>query len=301
MTDTRIQQLKRVVAQGDDPEAKAQLLAEQLRVGERVPGEKNKPGLVWWPTNKPCASCDKMVCHCKTKKQCPCHDFPRPEADLHSMLQFRAYCGDELAQRVMPIDEGADEFDAGREGSNNIFVPLGLTDWITSFLRLAEALPDVVVSGECEDCKGTGKTWSGVHSDTPRPDFEGALYPCECKGTGIITTTTSAKRYLAACAGLAVGRAVRDTLESGDEWRRSGDALNACERWTWCPCPSNAEAWNLAWEALPSEPPYDSAAYMWIPSFNLGDLEEDALCASRLIGEGAIREAVRLMMLRVTS
>ncbi len=322
MTDTRIQQLKRVITQGEDPDAKAQLLAEQLRVGAKVSGEKNEAGLVWQPTKKPCASCGKTVCPCKTQRQWTCHEFPRPEADIHSMLQFRAYCGDELAQQMVwsgwnpcrcvaiPCRDDCRE-------------PKQLEVWITSLLRLAEALPDVVVSGvECgQFCTATRVCCPHGQSDYTHPCTKcGDPEHGHARGTGIITVPTKAPRYLAACAGLAVGRAMLpewervrvghglDTDPNNPSLPRI--ALDTIERWTWCPCPTNKAACEALTRGTDLNNPYPE--WLWFVLRFVGSERTGWKCPEQTMLEHTLdgpdmiesetgRATAKLMMLKVTS
>lgn len=169
---------------------------------------------------------------------------------------------------------------------------LSLSEWLTGLLRLAEALPDVAVSGvKC-----------------PKHDYDyGDRVICErCNGTGTRTVETPASHYLAACVGLAIGRDVYDYLVFGAEAQmimgetkqRARDALDVLERWTWCPCIPNREACrstivpepHWAWGFLTTLGPfYDGSAMRTVI---------DGGCQA--VKPEVVRNSARLMALEVT-
>lgn len=288
------------------PKTEAHLYSAKLRAGLKVPGLRNVAPL------EECWDCGgnnpfHLVSPCRTCGQASggkarpktCHPLIKSEVDILRVLKMKAFCGDLAAREVVPCDCGKAALKGHADGCGHA-QRSDLKAWIVALLKLANALPDVVVDGVA--CPEQGP---------------GVLTCPRCNGTGIINTETKAPRYISACIGLAVGRAAYFQLEDNRnecancQHERSGcqyhdsipwveieDTLDACERWTWCPCPDNAEAWNLAWTSLPpslglSEP----WAFMWVPSFNLLNLIDDTNYASEIIDSTRIRKAAKKMVL----
>lgn len=248
------------------------------------------------------------------RKHCLLHAWEDRPADALPVLRLRAYAGDEAAREVLgdlpvPGDSGncVLNYDYFDDCDNT-------TTWLGRLTGYAEALPPVAVSGV--ECECAYKTCMGCHDSrngrqcskcggTERIKRRRPLKKC-CNGTGIRTVTTKAPRYLAVCIGLAVGRVVwqenyaplmRSSAALGGVVVESLRALDACERWAWCPCPANAEAWRQAWVLADD----DAQGPVWVPSPRptIARIQAIVETAARRVSPEAIHEAARLMVLEV--
>jgi len=172
-----------------------------------------------------------------------CHEWIPHPAQTRPMLKLRAYCGDASAREVAPWTGNVGGMVLGPCGWESV-AALDLPHFLRGLLRLAEDLPNVAVSEACR---------------TPCHDPDGERWgACSfCQGTGLRITKTPASRYLSIRIGLALGRAASEGHPPGSAHPYGGvaeacwpgeafDALDACERWTWCPCSKNEAAWKAA-------------------------------------------------------
>lgn len=271
MSDHRIRILERRVAL-EEPGAQAALFAMLLRAGEKKPGARN-------------TLCVRDPCD---EYMHVCHDWEDRSVGMLPWLRLRAYCGDNVARAVLgcTLREWTDEGkDAGWHQRTWEWVDAQEQDkWLRRLWSLIKKLPDVAISVACEDC--------AVLTLKPLKD---ACW--SCAGTGV--TTTPAVVYLAACIGLAVG------WVAGNAWcleNCAGQYLHECldlqtslkmhERWTWCPCPVNLEAWRVA--RLAAGP-----NLFWLTTtFYDQDLISGRLrIAAKLIGEEDLRKAAQIAVL----
>ena len=269
-----------------DQHEQAKHLVAQIRAGTKVP--------------EPVRNAPPLNIVVPKRKHCLLHAWEdRPAAAL-PVLRLRAYAGDEAALSVVRLSPDL-------EWKRKCIEPA----WLTGLLFLAEDLPPVAVSGV--ECECAYKTCMGCHDSrngrqcskcggTERIKRRRPLKRC-CNGTGTRTVTTPAPRYLAACIGLAVGRAAlhvyidrqlhRGPEDVGVAGLTIVNALDACERWTWCPCPKNEEAWRLVWATADA----DGQGPIWVPSPRPSIARTQA---SQLIKPKTVREAAWLMVLEVS-
>lgn len=311
MTDLSLRTNQRRALIGD-LEAEIRVYADLLRTGAKVSGPKNVRD-------------DGDI----LPDGCEHHNFPRAEIDALSMLNLRAYCGDEAARSVVSNGRVIERDQCGCgdamtvptwpfwkecpfcgwQTDRNDPDQATLPKWLKGILRLTRFVPDVVVSGKCNECGGKGQVVYSYQT--------GNSWDCRvCKGVGTYTVSIPAPRYLAVCIGLTVGWAVLPAFNLGDPvscschdpdscrrcvgkaWHGIGataffHVLEVCERWTWCPCPDNADVWND--ESAANTP--DLHPLEWsTPEDVLRQIQNVA----ELLDPETVREVVRLKMMELT-
>lgn len=269
----------------DDPEAMAAHYASLLRSVTKVSGLRNvTPG----------PSCNYRL-----------HVWEDRPTDARPWMNLRAYAGDEIARKVLgwcccPVTpSGVHPWEFHDNGQT-------LQDWFRDLLYLSEDLPNVTVEVNCDHGGGHGNAGDCFDTGT------------RCAGKGTRTIETLVSCYLAMCVGTVVGQvALAEWKGCEGQGNMEADtaaalgcyackaprrALDACERWTWCPCPKNEEAvTDLAHDIeLPRWAQPGLLLWPWNDATDMDVLHDRIESAETLIGPIAVREATRLTVLKMT-